>query len=275
MVYATKMKRRHSVSRIPTDLGSFGSVKRQRYNLQKAIDRRAKRGTSLLKQVKALVASKKRDGADVIRDTASQSVTTISCLTSSTAFATAASGTGLLDMTGDEGLINSVRIKGNVRCGAAADGSPAGNFPNRIRLLTVWFNKPLLVASAAGTLPPVTEVLVTDHIDSLPVTAASNGGRFVILSDRMYVVGMNITETTTFNSQIAGPCIQPFDYTVKVGKMCKFKAPSDAGATAGGHYDSDVSAGQVDRGLLIQYRLVEIGSGSMSILSTTRINYTG
>jgi len=226
-----------------------------------------------MKQVRALVASKKRDGSDVTRN-GTLTVTTASCLTSSTNFTTAASGTGLLDCDADEVMINSVRIKG-VTLLDTKIGTPADHYPARIRQLVVWFNKPLLVASAAGTLPPITEVLVTDSIDSLPVTDAANGGRFKILSNKLIQLGMNWGSTTVNTAQVVGPCLKSFDYTVKVGRMSRFKASSSPGTNAGGHYDSDIAFGQVDKGLLVLYQLVDTADQDLTCNQTTRVNYTG
>lgn len=231
---------------------------------------------SFVRQLRALVASKKKDAADVTRDTASQT-TTICCLTSSTASATAASGTGLLDLDGDECLINSVRFKGEYQNTATLDLDPAGDTDVIVRKLVVWFNKPLLVASAAGTLPPITEVLITDEINSLPVTAAANGGRFTILSDKRWNLGTNTYQAVTAvgHARVSGRSFQHFDYTVKVNKMCKFAASSVSGTPAG-HYDSDVIPGRIDKGLLVVYNMV-IGGGVFTVAdnTVTRLNYTG
>jgi len=216
----------------------------------------------------------------VSRNTAGPAgATTISCLSSSTAFATAASGTGLLDMDGDECLVNSVKIRGQFFNTAVLDLDTAGNTDSIVRKIVVWFNKPLLVASAAGTLPPVTEVLISDAPSSLFVTSASNGGRFTVLSDKTWTLGQN-----TFQSAIAaGGAVTNgrnniiYDYTVKVNKSVKFKAPAVSGGGAG-HYDSDVASGQIDRGVLVMYTLYSTAAASGAALtdnSNTRLNFTG
>lgn len=238
----------------------------------------ARRALTLNRQVKALIASKKRDAADVTRTTVGQAATTIACLTSTTDFATAASGTGLLDFDGDECLINNVRIKGELTLPALLDLDPAADVDTVVRKLVVWFNKPLLVASAAGTLPPITEVLVADTIQSLPVTDAANGGRFVILSDRKWSMGSNTYQAATAlgHARVTGKSNQFYDYWVKVNKQCKFVAPAASGASAGGHYDSDANPGRVDRGLLVCYTQVsQVGSLVPTDVSYTRLNYTG
>lgn len=232
---------------------------------------------SFVKQMKALIASKRKDAADVTRSTASLATTTLACLTSSTDYATAASGTGLLDLDGDECLINSVRMRGVLSNQAILDLDPAGDYDATVRKLVVWFNKPLLVASAAGTLPPITEVLISDTIASLPVTNAANGGRFVILSDKIWNLGTNTYQAVTAvgHARVSGPVTKFFDYRVKVGKMCKFAANSVSGTPAG-HYDSDVAPGRIDKGLLVCYTMI-VNGGHTNVLDTTytRLNYTG
>lgn len=237
-----------------------------------------RRSYAMDRQIKALIAAKKRDAADVTRDEAPLATTTIACLTSSTDFATAASGTGLLDMDGDECLINYVRLNGRFNNAAVLDENPLGNFDAIVRKIVVWFKKPLLVASAAGTLPPITEVLVTDQIDSMPVQSNANGGRFQILSDRQWNLGTNTHQSaTTGGSAAVTPGSNRFyDYIVKVNKKVKFKSPSQSGGVGGGHYDSDVSGGQVSSGLLVLYTLIsKPGPATPSDSSTTRLNYTG
>lgn len=236
------------------------------------------RQLALDKQVRALIASKRKEAADVTRTNLAFTTTLLSCLTSSTDFATAASGTGLLDCDADEVLINTVRIKGRVENRAVLDLDPVGDTDLTVRKLVVWFNKPLLVASAAGTLPPITEVLVTDAIESMFVTAAANGGRFVVLSDKKWNLGNNTYQAVTAvgHARVSGRNTQFYDYVVKVGKKVKFVTPSLSGTNAGGHYDSDVTAGRIDRGLLVMYTMFQsVGAAIAADTSTTRLNYTG
>lgn len=237
----------------------------------------ARKGKSLVRQVKALIASKKKDAADVLRATVgtAANATTASCYTSSTDFATAASGTGLLDMDGDECLINSVRIRNRLEVDSVSTADPAGDSDILVRKLLVWYAKPLLVASAAGTLPPVTEVLVSDSIFSLKVTPAANGGRFQVLSDKTISLGMNIHSLTATQAYAVatGPNTKILDYTVKVNKMCKYAANGVSG-TPSGHYDSDVANGRIDRGLLVMYTLYHARQ-AFTDNSYTRLNYTG
>lgn len=237
---------------------------------------------SLSRQLKALISAKKRDAADVAQNFATPASGTLStCLTSSQGVtATAPSSTGLMDTDADEVMINHVRIFGNATNVATLDLDPASGRDVNMRTLVVWFNKPLQVAVPAGSLPPITEVLVTDSINSMPVTDAANGGRFKILSDKTINLGTNTYQAATAvgHARIQGRTNQRINYTVKVGRMCKFKAPAASGAsTAGGHYDSDVSAGQIDRGLLVMYVLSsDGGNGAVPTqYVTTRLNYTG
>lgn len=240
--------------------------------------RAARKGKSLVRQVKALIASKKKDAADVTRATADASATTVACLTSTTNFATAASGTGLLDLDGDECLINSVHIKGYLNNSATLVLDPSAYNNPRVRKILVWFNKPLLVASAAGTLPPITEVLISDSVDSLKVTPAANGGRFQILSDKTFDVGSNTYQAATAlgHARCNGKTMHTLDYRVKINKMCKFAANSVSGTPAG-HYDSDVGPGRIDKGLLCLYTLYSLFGAASTVDDSvvTRLNYTG
>jgi len=246
-----------------------------------ALEKQRAKANSLQRQVKALIQGKKRDAADVERNSTYLTATTISCLTSTTNFATAASGTGLIDADCDEALINSVHIRGTLDNQAQLDLDRSGASSVLVRQLAVWFYKPLTVASAAGTLPPITEVLVTDALDSMFVSAASNSGRFTVLSDKVFDMGTNTFQATTAagGQNVSGRNKQLVDYMIPVDKRMHFKTPSQSGAAgSGGHYDSDNSGqGQVDRGLLVMYTLIS-GSASytanMEVLMDTRLNYT-
>jgi len=234
---------------------------------------------SINKQIRALIAGRQKDATDANRDRTAYTTTASGCLTATNGMTGVAdSASGLLACDSDEVLINSVRLKGYHENTASLDVNPDGNRDTFIRHLVVWFYKPLLVASAAGTLPPITEVLVSDELHSLPVTSVANGGRFVVLSDRMWNVGTNTYQAiTAVGSAInTGKSKQYFDYTVKVGKSVKFSLPSTVGAAQGGHYDSDSPQGLVDRGLLVFYSQVAIGNNSsVNTVCDSRLNYTG
>jgi len=235
---------------------------------------------SLNKQIRALIASKKKDAQDVARDRTGATSTASTCLTVTEGFVGTANS-AILAADADEILINTVRLKGYHECPATEDVNNLGHRSTFVRQLLVWFFKPLTVASAGGNLPPITEVLVSDELHSLPVSAASNGGRFVVLSDRTWDLGVftftNVAGTGVLSN--TGKSKQYFDYTVKVGKTVKFLAPSVTGSfsTQGGHYDSDTAAGQVSRGLLVLYSQVAAGT-TVAVVNTvqdSRLNYTG
>lgn len=232
---------------------------------------------AFVRQLKALVAGKRKDATDVTRATAAHlNQTTSSCLTSSDAFATAASGTGLLDMDGDEALINTVTISHVVINPGALQLDPTSESEQLLRTLIVWYYKPLLVASAAGTLPPVTEVLVTAEIDSLVVPDTQNSGRFTVLYDKIENYGTNTftVAATGANPRVNGVNERQKIYTVKVNKSCHFRVAGVSGAPSG-HYDSDVAAGQIDRGLLVMYNITVGNTELLYVQHKTRLNYTG
>lgn len=233
---------------------------------------------SVDKQIRALIAAKKKDAQDVSRDRSAATTTASTCLTSGTGFSGTAMA-GLLAADADEVLINTVRLRGYHECPATLDVNTDANRDTFVRQLIVWFYKPLRVADASATLPPITEVLVSDELHSLPVGSASNGGRFVILSDRMWNLGTNTYQAITAAGAAinTGKSKQYFDYTVKVGKTVKFVQPSASPGTPGGHYDVNTLNGQVDRGLLVMYSQVFPGAtiATVTTVQDTRLNYTG
>jgi len=241
----------------------------------------AAKANSLERQVKALIAGKKRDAADVTRVFSQSGVNTSksTCLTSTTDFGapgTAASGTGILDFDGDSALINHIDIRGTVENTSQLLAAAAGSVPSRVRALLVWFYKPLQIPTAAGTLPPMTEVLVTDHIDSMQVTDAKNAGRFTVLFDRTYNLGVNTlgTAAASLDPRVNGTNIYTLDERIKIDKKISFKGNCASGTPAG-HYDDDVSPGQIDRGLCVLYCLSDADSGVVQSMNLfTRLNYT-
>lgn len=231
--------------------------------------------SSLLRQVKALVAGKRKDAADVNRTSAAITATTSSCLTSSTDFAVAASASGILDFDGDSCLINNIKLRGTLM-NAGLEGAKTGIGSAYLRHLVVFFNKPLLVASAAGTLPPVTEVLVSDDIRSLYVTDTANAGRFTVLSDKTWDMGRNLFTAAGGISSDEGNNSRMINYTINVNKRIHFAANAVSGTPAG-HYDSDVASGRVDKGLIVLYTISTQGgqAGTLQSNYNCRLNYTG
>jgi len=233
----------------------------------------------LMKQVKGLLAAKTKDAQDVSRNSTNATTSTVlSCLYSTTQFNTSAAGTGILAADADEVLINSVRIRGLMENPATLLLNPNGAYPTIVRKILVWYYKPQTQPSAAGTLPPVTEVLVADSIQSMVDNNANNAGRFRVLSDRLWNLGMNFYQATTAvgSTTSNGNHRQIYDYTIKIGKKCHFEYPSNSGTGAGGTYDSDDSTGRVSKGLLVLYTLfVCAGASLVNDLCTTRVNYTG
>jgi len=240
---------------------------------------------SLATQVRRLIAGKKKDAADVERANTLMSVTRICCLTSSTANATAASGTGLIATDADKAQINNVRIKGRLivrplAC-TAAQLAATTSMAGRLRMMVVWFYKPQTATSAAGTLPAITEVLVSDSASSLPVPDTQNQGRFQILSDRTFEVGTNLHASDAVINAVTGDLYHNIDYTVKVNKSCSFSNNADPSSNLGGHYDSDEKKGQISRGLLMLYLLAD-GMGNVAgtdggyglLTISSRLNYT-
>lgn len=240
---------------------------------------------SLATQVRRLIQGKKKDAADITRDQSSALTTRLHCLSSSTSNATAASGTGIIATDSDRATINHVDIRGAftlapVICTTAQAAALKGGF--RSRFIVVWFYKPLLDASAAGTVPPITEVLVSDSVDSMYVQDAANAGRFTILSDKTFNMGRSLLlSDSSLGQQGHLPASTvPFNYRVKVNKQMLFRAPAND-ANPGGHYDSDVTNGQITKGMLVLYSNFDLegavagsDAAAANYSLVTRLNYT-
>jgi len=243
--------------------------------------------SSLATQVRRLIQGKKKDAADQIgrRSGANANTATfIYCPHSSDASATATSGNGLVVTDADRATINYVHVKGNlclgpIPCTRAQAELVFGNA--RVRHLMVWYYKPSTAAVAAGTLPPITDVLVSDSVDSYPLSDAANSGRFTILSDRVYDLGRNLKITDECLGQDGDGGVQyTFNQIIKVGKEQHYAAAC-TNSLPGGHYDSDQAPGRVTRGLMVGYFLYTKGggvaatdAGENNITLHTRINYT-
>lgn len=229
-----------------------------------------------MKRVRALIQShtKDTDGVDRNLDLVSTG-TFSSCLTSGQDFLTAPEFSGLLALSADGCSINRIQFRGRLILHAAPNLLGADLFSTQVRKLLVWFHKPLLAASDSAGLPPITEVLVSDTIQSLFVTESANAGRFEVLYDRVWDLGENsISPDGTL--RLVGKSLQYYDVDISVDLPIDFVAPSTPGFL-GGHYDSSVTSGRVSSGLLVLYTQVFAPTTSVKIYDacTTRINYTG
>lgn len=236
---------------------------------------------SVAQKVKALVEGKSKNATTVLRS----GYTTLDgsnmcCLTSSNAFATAASGTGLIQAAGsDSALINFIRLKGIHTLPAVLDLDPSANKDTIIRFILVWFYKPEVNASTGGNLPLITDVLegVAAASYDFPISGDFQAGRFKILSDRSWNLGTNTFQATTAvgHARITGTNSIPFDYTIKVNKQQSYAATATT-TYPGGHFDGSVDAGQVSRGLPVLYRVHYLGNPAQTPYTdmNTRVNYT-
>lgn len=251
------------------------------YRTMRRVTSRRTPSMPMYKRVKGLLDAKTRDATDISYANAALTLgTLVQCLTSSSN-STMAYGTGLLQTDADEVLINSVRIRGVLYNPARVVADPTGNVSSQVRRIVVWFNKPLNNANNGGTnFPGLLEVLAVSSIEAMPVQRNNNAGRFTILSDRIWDLGVNTFQSTAAagHARVTGKTVQFYDYTVKVGRKCSFKTPSSPGAAAGGHYDLSQSAGQITTGLLIMYTLYAPGSGGVTTIHdifSRRLNFTG
>jgi len=239
---------------------------------------------TLATQVRRLIQGKKKDAADVTRYTANTFVTTIFGATSSTAAATALDNTGLIAADSDSATINHLDCRGMFTLdpiAATVANSIATKGEAEVRLIWVWYYKPSTQSSAAGTLPPITDCLVSDDINSMYIQDAANAGRFQVLSDRRWNVGraLQISDSSLGQSG-RGPINAAFNYRVKVNKVQTYKSVANS-TNKGGHYDSDTANGLVTKGLLVGYLVGSKGlgvagtdAGILRATLTTRLNYT-
>lgn len=240
------------------------------------------RAKGIVKKLKALVKGKTKDSPDVDRTVgyAGSGTSTKHCLTSSTAADTAAGNTGLLTTDSDQVRINYIHFKGVISNTCTVDTDVTGSSDVLYRKMLVWFMKPKLDASAAGTLPPITEVLTADNIAALPVSATNNSGRFKVLMDKTYTLGLNqaraAVTTSAYPSHGGAPTMIPYDFKIKIGKDMKLTDHMTLlGGSGVGHFDSDINAGQVSGGLLVLYTQAYYGgTASLQDIQYTRVNYT-
>ncbi len=218
-----------------------------------------------------LRAGARKDAPDIAVSTSSQDSADAAlkvCLTSSTAYNTAASGTGLLTASdSDKVRINSVWLKGH----AYAVGATTAAQPPRLRIMVVWLYTSVQLASAAGTLPGChQDVLVgTTDIDSIDLMTKQKGevsSSFKILWDQTIEMG----QASTGHGKIG----HTIDIFVPINQTMTLKDPSTDTLLAG-HYDSDESAGQITRGIPMLYVMADGATGQgVAAAFQRRLNYT-
>jgi len=197
--------------------------------------------------------------------------TTVGCITSSTTVATAVSSSGLISVAADSAQLNFLLLRGFVTVAE----STAQTF-GVVRLLVVNYIRPATQPSAAGTLPLVTDCLESDSVYSLPLSDAANSGRFRILHDSTFNVGRNAYPTTTgVDTSVFGLQTVNINRVVRLGVQQHYViSPSVSTNALGGHFDSDVSGGLVNRNLVCLYVLTA-GNVSMTMTLNRRVHYTG
>lgn len=227
-------------------------------------------------QLKSILAGKNKDSNIISRIASAITGTNVSCLSSATDFTYATSLTGLLDTNQDECLIKHINIKQNLRNFKTVHTASAGVRDCFIRTIIVWYNKAQTVADVDGGLPPVTEFLTGDSLHAMYKLPADNAGRWVILYDKTDNMGTNIAGYAILQNDVfsKGDSLQR-DIKIKVDKRMSF---AKSAGFAGGHYDSDVEGGLVDKGLICMYTLVDTGAQTASGLyasNGTSLSYVG
>lgn len=232
---------------------------------------------SMSTKLKHLMAGRTKDAVDIAHNVtvAPTDAAQYCCLTASgTGFPEVATA-GILYADTDQVTINKLTIRGSLKLVVSTDASPAALAATRLRRILVWFKKSKTDPSSGGALPPITEVLVTDHIDSLYVAEAQNVGRHLILQDKTWALGMALQTTTGGVDLMAqGSLVQSLDEEIKIGKVLKFEG--DPANTLAGHYDTDGNYQQlVSEGLFVMYLVADDESANnVQVIMNCRLNYT-
>jgi len=201
----------------------------------------------------------------------------IRCLTSTGSGGFAGWSTGVLETSNDSCEIKHVVIRGYDEIAPLVTGAPMASKLNyAVRRLVVWYYKPPEPADVGGTLPVITACLNSSGIYPLPIIDAENAGRFSILSDKTWHLGCNMYNGTDLIQN--GKARNDFEYKVIVNKTCHFKNPpaNIAGTDYyAGHYDSTQDAGQLTRGVLMLYTIVEGTAGTYTANTDSVLTYVG
>lgn len=249
--------------------------------------RTAKKVASTLKAVRRVLASASKDTVDTLRyngNSATSGSAISMCLSSSTAYTTAAATTGLFTGNGDSCHVKSVRIWGEVytlTLGTVSSSSEMiGHKSPTVRHVLVWYKTPATLAAAGGgTIPGASEWLDPTAMDLTARIAQSYENRlfsndFTILSDKTFTLGYNQIDDGGATGASMNDGVLPrrkFNYVVKVNKKVEYVKPCND-TNPGGHFDSSVQFGQVRHGLLMLYVL---GGTSPTTWNTiaTRVSY--
>lgn len=251
--------------------------------------RTARKVKSTLTAVRRILASSSKDTVDTLRHNnnalpANSSVSM--CLSSSTAFTTAAGTTGLFTGNGDSCHIKSVRIWGecySLTNGTVSSSTEMVGFSTPVqRHVLVWYKIPATLAAASGaTLPGASEWLDPTALDLTVRVQQSPENRlfsneFTILSDKTFQLSMNQIDdggATGASINFGGSARRKFNYVVKVNKKVEYVKPCND-TNPGGHFDSSIQAGQVRSGLLMLYVMSgsTVGNATWSSIAT-RVSY--
>jgi len=232
------------------------------------------------KVVRGLIEGETKQTLHVTR-TGMSSAGEFACIVSSddTSWSPVATSTdGMIVTDSERARFKFLEIKGYFDVAPLATTSAAGglplNDPYVVRELLVWYYKPKHQPDAGGNGPSTiaSEVLISSAVESMTVSDADNSGRFKVLSDRVMNLGSNVYIAASNTMKETSK--QRFDFTRKImiDKSQHYKAaPTDT--NKGGHYDSDVDAGQVTRGLCVLYYIVTGNAGTLTSVVTTRLTY--
>jgi len=188
----------------------------------------------------------------------------------------AASTQGLIESNLDSVTIKHVEIKGFfdvAPLATTAAGLPATD-AIVVRELVVWYYKPTRDANNLGDGPVNTDVLVTGSVESMVVNDSANAGRFKVLSDKTFNLGSNVYIVASNTMKETSKQRVDFERKIVINKVQHYKVPP-TDTNKGGHFDSDVDAGQITRGFPVLYYLVTGNAGTFTSSISFRTTYVG
>jgi len=188
----------------------------------------------------------------------------------------AASTEGLIATDQDSVLIKHIELKGffDVAPLATTSAGLPTTDPYVVRELVVWYYKPKDVADTGGNGPAVTEVLEAATLHSMVVSDGANAGRFKVLSDKIVNLGSNVYIAASNTMKETGKQRVDFERKIIVNKVQRYKVPATQ-TNKGGHYDSDVDAGQITRGMPVLYYVLAGNAGTLTSSISFRLTYVG
>lgn len=228
------------------------------------------------KAVRGLLQGQYKCGPAVATGPVTLGTTRSYCVTIDGVAGQAAYNQSIVASSADCANIKSIEVDGYMDIAPlakVAGSSLEACVPVTVRELLVWYYKPIQQPVNNGvTLPPVTEVLLTDTVGSMYVDPAANAGRFKVLSDKRFKLGSNVyvANLSLKETSIARVYVP---HKIMIDKVQHYKAPP-TDTEKGGHYSSNFDEGLVSRGLCVLYYVSEGNAGTFTASMTMRLQYS-